>query len=106
MIAVATLGPIIAAVLLFGSPAPAHATGSELVSNMGQSTDGFSILSLDLAQSFTSGETQSSYWLESVELSVRKIPTGSGDLTVSIHAHNSSANEPGELLYTLTNPVL
>ena len=109
MIATASLGAIIAAVVLFGSPAPAHANGVVLVSNIGQTEDllpdGFAILSFDVAQSFTSGGTQSSYWLDSVDLSVKKGPTSSGDLTVSIHAHKSSGDEPGALLYTYTSPA-
>ena len=106
MIAVASLGAIIAAALLFGSPAPAHADTEVLVSNVGQTPDANHYLEFhyDHAQSFTSSGKSSRYYLESVELRVKKAPSGTGALTVSIHADHPSADGPGDLLYTLTNP--
>ncbi|MCE2459142.1 MAG: hypothetical protein J4G14_15235, partial [Dehalococcoidia bacterium] len=83
---------------------PAHALDSALVSNLGKSSDGGSgAMHVLQAQSFTTGGNSLGYALESIDLDIHTAP-GSDDLTVTVR--ESDSGDPGDTVYTLTNPAV
>ena len=104
MIVAALLGAFIAATLLFGFPAPAHAAGEVYVSNTGQNNSlQAQVGTTTRAQQFTTGGGAVGFYLGSIDLDVTRVP-GSGTLKVTVRKVTASGN-PGDIVYRLTNPA-
>ena len=74
-----------------------------LVSNVGRTTGTHSsLITLDMAQAFTTGTKSAGYTLTSVELDMLTSDENAAAFTVSIHSNSSGA--PGTSLGTLSNP--
>ena len=103
IIAVALLGAFIAAALILGVPAPAHAVEATYVSNIGQSNSLAAQIFAPRGQQFTTGGGATGFYLGSVDLVLTTAP-GNGTLNISVREVNASGN-PGDLVYALTNPA-
>ncbi len=102
------IGAVLAAALLLGFPAPAHADGSVLVSNIKEDgTDRTGSQYYDIAQGFTTG-TVGDYDLGSIEVNIAFTSNTPIDSVIVklLAADTSDPNEtkPGDALCTLDNP--
>ncbi len=98
-----------AAALLLGFTAQAQAQ-AVLVSNTGQSTDGYTACvsgsqSLDCAQGFTAGP-HLKYALNAITLDMQQAPGSGITLTVTVRGDNGSGHPSNTVKYLLTNPNL
>ncbi len=99
------IGAVLAAALLLGFTAPAHADEAVLVSNIGQTdANDFNLHSKDIAQGFTTGT--GGYTLGSIEVNIsRAVDTQTDSVTVKLLAEDgSNTGEPGNEVCELTIP--
>ena len=93
------------AALLLGSVGEAQGTAGALVSNIGQAKAGDTLLRFtDLAQAFTTGDSDTGYTLTSIELSLVTHNVSNNSAPPTVTLHSGSAN--GTKVADFTGPSL